>query len=96
MGYNVIEAVVRAELGPSDKEKVFKRGFPTLNNDKIHALVNFLQAEDAKSFVRVTTYKQGALIRAHSSISIPCRIEDCHVDRRTPVIFEFVNGFVIR
>ena len=36
---------------------------------------------------KVTTYKQGAVIRAKSSISIPCKV-DCKVVRRTPALFE--------
>ena len=83
LGFNLISALAKSGKGFSD----FQESFDGISEDNVIALVNFLRAYEPRRLAKVFTYKQGALIRAKSSISIPCKV-DCAVTRRTPVLFE--------
>ena len=52
------------------------------------ALVNFLQTQESRSLARGMTNKQEVTIGANSSISVPCKVMGCCIDRRIPVLFE--------
>ena len=83
LGFNLISAFAKSDKGFSE----FQESFDGISEDNVIALVNFLRAYEPRRLAKVFTYKQGALIRAKSSISIPCKV-DCAVTRRTPVLFE--------
>ena len=90
IGYNVIEMIAKSDVKSdgSSEFKDFQKGFTGITDEKMNALINFLKTEEPGELARVTTYKSGSLIRAGASISIPCRVENCQVEKRTPVIFE--------
>ena len=90
LGFNVVEAI--AKTGSQDISNYIvsnlQSTFKNLSVNKLTALINFLNKEEQEAIGEITTYKAGALIRANSSISIPCRVEGFQVQQRTPVIFE--------
>ena len=50
--------------------------------------MNFLRTSEPERLARVFTYKSGAMFRAGTSISIPCKLQSCVVDQTTAVVFE--------
>ena len=87
LGYNLISAITKIE-GKTNVVEDFKETFQELPDESVSALINFLQTQEPRRLARVITYKQGATIRANSSISVPCKVVGCRIDRRMPVLFE--------
>ena len=89
IGFNIIEMMAKM-LSPIDKDGLdqFREAFDDVSGGAIEALVAFLNTERQERLGKVVTYKYGALIPANSSLSIPCRVDGCIIDRRMPVVFE--------
>ena len=64
------------------------RGFESVAENNLSALVHFLRTSQPERLARVCTYKSGTIIHAGASVSIPCRVEGCIVDQRKTVVFE--------
>ena len=50
--------------------------------------MNFFRTSEPERLARVFTYKSGAMFRAGTSISIPCKLQSCVVDQTTAVVSE--------
>ena len=89
LGFNIISSLAKADdLSARAMTDDFRKSFKDIDDEKIKALVSFLETQEPRRLATVTTYKQGAIIRKNSEISIPCKVQGCTVDRRLPVVFE--------
>ena len=87
VGYNVMEAIAKMEPVTGNIDD-FKNVFEGIPDDKLKSLLCLLKSVRQQKLAKVFTYKQGAVIRAHSSISIPCKVEGYIPERRLQVLFE--------
>lgn len=87
IGYNVI-----SYLASDNPEEVTASGlvktFPHLSKESAEVVLNILQTSDREKVSSVKLHKFDSVIRAGASISVPCRIANVLLDRKSPVLFE--------
>ena len=90
VGYNVISTIAESGASSTGDDGVndIQQGFTQLSREKAEALVNCLDADMSQPVSRVKTFKYGATIRAGANMSIPCKVKDIVVSKRTPVLFQ--------
>ena len=88
IGYNVIQSVVKDENSIDVNVANLCKGFVDLSTQNAESLVGCLQITESLPISRVCTFKQGTVIRAGSNISIPVKVKDVVVSKRTPVLFQ--------
>ena len=84
IGYNVI-AHLSKEVVTAHK---LLKNFPTIEEKSMKAVVNLLQEAEPTRLSSVKLHKFAATIKAGASISIPCRIGEVLLERKSPVLFE--------
>ena len=87
IGYNVIGVLAEQSKTHGELQTAVKAGFDLLTS-KSEALVNLLKSEEPHALSTVKTFKEGFTIKARSSTSVSCKINQCLLERKTPVLFE--------
>ena len=90
IGFNTISAIVNEpDFDYTRSMPNLKQNFPSLSEENVECFVNLIRGlDDSECLAQVTTYKEGPVIRAGASISIPCKIDGFVADKRIPCLFE--------
>ena len=83
IGFNVIAHLSKVADTPN-----LLKDFPGLEEESMAAVVSILQDEEPAKISSVRLHKFAATIKAGASISVPCRIEQVYMERKSPMLLE--------
>ena len=87
IGYNVI-SYLASNSPDTVTASCLVKTFPHLNKKSAEAMLSILQTNTREKVSAVKLHKFDSVIRKGASISVPCRISNVQLDRKSPVLFE--------
>ena len=83
VGYNVIAHLSKVSITPQ-----LLKSFPGVEESSMKAVFSILQEEQQVKVSSVRLHKFAATVKAGASISVPCRINQIQLERKSPMLFE--------